>query len=297
MKKNEGTLDRMLRAFAAILLWIVAYFWIGGVFSIILYVFGGILLFTSISGFCLLYKPFSFNTLKWRMGSKKWPQITLAVLMIALFAGGTYGSLFFTRKFFLEDYNRMNNYYKQTLFLTGQNQREEALLNYTKLVSEFALFEDKYTHYKPFVIKSDSSFDSDLSQVDRMIVTLENDIKTGDLSLVHKELEGVRPIFQSILKRNGFSMLAVSLVDFHDAMEEILTPANNKDAAGVLAVYPMVDAKLKEVEAIANDEEIRVIRGNLDELYALAQQGMSDELPAKGATLKSSFVKVYLKRG
>jgi hypothetical protein len=295
--KNESTLDRLARVLIATSLWLVAYFWVGGVFSIVLYVFGAIMIFTATTGFCLLYKPFGFSTLEWDRKSKKWPKAVMAVLIVILLAGGTYGSLFFTRKFFLEDYNRMNNFYKQTLFLTGQNKRDEAVSNYDKWISELIVFQDKYVQYKPYAIKSDKGFNNDLAQVSLIAFGLGNEVKTGDLATAHKQLEKVRPIFQTILKRNGFSMLAVALVDFHDAMEEVLTPANEKDAAKVIAAFANADTKLKDVEAAANDAEIQAIRKNLDEIKTLAEQGKLDELPAKGAALKGSFVKVYLKRG
>ncbi len=62
--KNESRLDRMLRAIAGILVLSIAYFWTSGNVSIALYVVGAILLFTAATGFCLLYKPFGFSTLK-----------------------------------------------------------------------------------------------------------------------------------------------------------------------------------------------------------------------------------------
>ena len=98
-------------------------------------------------------------------------------------------------------------------------------------------------------------------------------------------------------KRNGFSMLSVALVDFHDAMELILTAATEKDATKVAALYPEISDKLKVVEAEANDDEIKAIRAALDDVLATAQAAQPDALPAKGDTLKTSFVKVYLKRG
>lgn len=293
--KNENTLDRLIRLLIAELLWLAAFFWVGGALSIILYVAGAIMTFTALTGFCLLYKPFGFSTLKWK--NKGWAKATLAILIVIVLTGGAYGSHFFTRKFFLEDFNRMNNFYKQTLFLTGQGQRDEAFANYGKLVAELAVFKDKFATYKPFVIKSDKLFDADMAMATLIVLEQEGEIKLGDLAGAHTQLEGIRPIFQSMLKRNGFSMLAVSLVDFHDTMEEVLDPASAKNAAQTLAAYPHADEKLKEVEAAANDEEIQAIRKNLDELKALAEQGKTEELPAKGAALKSSFVKVYLKRG
>jgi hypothetical protein len=92
-------------------------------------------------------------------------------------------------------------------------------------------------------------------------------------------------------------MLSIALVDFHDVMELILDAANAKDPQKVIALYPQLEEKLKAVEQVTNDDEIQAIRKNLDELLKLAQDNKIEELPGKADKLKSSFVKVYLKRG
>jgi soluble cytochrome b562 len=122
-------------------------------------------------------------------------------------------------------------------------------------------------------------------------------VRTGDLQQAHLALEGVRPVFQEVFKRNGFSMLSVTLVDFHDAMELMLEAGNAKDAAKLQALYPQVNDKMKAVEAEASDADIQVIRQNLDALLKAAQDGQTDALPQRADQLKTSFVKVYLQRG
>lgn len=297
LQKNEGYLDRGIRLFAFEFAVLAAIFWIGGWAQILLYVFSAILLFTGLTGFCGLYKLFGWST----VGKNKLPsKIVIAaavVVFIAIAVAGAYYSVFFTRKFFLDDYNRMNNFYKQTLFFTGQEKRAEAGDNYSGLVAEYAVFNAKYQKYHPYAIWNDNKFNDDLTGVSALIAGLKDTIKSGDLKTAHTELEKVRPVFQDILKRNDFSMLAVALVDFHDAMEKIIEKADAKDAAGLMAVYPEVDAKLKEVESQANDAEIQAIRAKLDAVYNLAKEGQTEALSAKAAELKSSFVKVYLKRG
>jgi hypothetical protein len=138
---------------------------------------------------------------------------------------------------------------------------------------------------------------ADLQRVDGLIQAVHALVQGGDLLQAHLGLEQVRPVFQDLFKRNGFSMLAVALVDFHDAMELILDAANAKDAAKTLALYPAISAKLQPVESEAPDAEIQAIRKNLDGLQALAQQGQVEQLPAQAQALKSSFIKVYLQRG
>jgi len=294
--KNEGALDRFLRMLAAELLFITAFFWLDGVLAVIVYVLASVLLFTAITGSCALYLLFKISTVN-AFKFSKIQTVILAVTLLIVGAAGSYASDFFTKKFFLEDFNKMNDSYKQTLFFTGQNKRPEALENYHKLIVDYPIFLNKYSNYHPFVFKFDNRFNNDILEVSNLIMALDEQINTGDLPDAHKKLELVRPIFQDILKRNGFSMLAVVLVDFHDAMEKIITTADAKDAAGLITVYPEVDSKLRAVEEISNDQEVQAIRTKLDEVFNLAREGKVELLSAKAAELKSAFVKVYLKRG
>jgi len=295
---NESLIDRLFRVLLALSFFILAYFWLWSYWQIAAYIVSAILAATAAMGFCGLYKLFGWDTtkLKWHPKAKIiWP--IFAVVFILLASGGSYASMFFTRKFFLEDYNRMNNSYKQTLFTTGQGQREISISNYGQLVTGYGEFMGKYAAYHPYFLRKDARLADDLRSVQGIIADLKATIVDGDLQEAHKKLEQIRPIFQDMLKRNGFSMLAVYLVDFHDSMEKVITAADAKDAAGVLETYKEADAKLKDVESAANDSEIQAIRARLEELSGLAGQGKADDLSAKAAELKSSFVKVYLTRG
>jgi hypothetical protein len=295
--KNENMVDRYLRVLLAEILFIAGFFWLFGIWQTIAYVLAVIMIFTAVSGFCALYALFGINTNKEQKILPKIATGAFIFLFIVIAISGSYASNFYTKKIFLEDYNRMNEYYKQTLFFTGQNKREEAVSNYEKLATAYPLFNKKYQKYHPYVLSHDTKLNTDLSKVSGIIVGLEDTIATGDLPSAHVKLEQVRPLFQDILKRNGFSMLAVSLVDFHDAMEKIIASADAKDPAGIIAVYPEVSEKLKAIEESANDAEIQTIRQKLEEILTLAKEEKADQLSAKAAELKSSFVKVYLKRG
>jgi len=301
--KNESVIDRMVRVILSVIFFLLAFFWLAGITKIIFYILAVIILFTAITGFCALYKILKINTNK---NPEKKTSKTIfgvfVVILILVLVGGSYASNFFTKKFFLEDYNNMNQYYKQTLFYTGQDKRPEALDNYNKLVSEYGIFLNKYIKYHPYFISQDAQFNGDLLKVSDIISGLKDKVNIGDLKLAHIDFEQIRPIFQDLLKRNGFSMLAISLVDFHDAMEKIITASDAKDSAQVIAVYGEVDSKLKAVEEVANDTEIQIIRQKLDELLVLAQNNKIDylsakDLSAKAGELKGAFVKVYLKRG
>ena len=294
--KNVRPLDRFFRSLAGVALLIAGYFWLGSPWSWICIGLGLVLLGTAIAGSCPVYRLFGRAPVTQGPGRPLLFGLAIVVLL-ALGFGGSYASIFFTRKLFLEDFNAMNAHYKQALFLSGKGDREGATGNLDKLEPAFEAFAAKYTRYRPYALKGDAALAGDFASVRQILAAADPLVRTGDLHEAHLALEGVRPVFQNMFKRNGFSMLSVALVDFHDAMETILAPAAAKDAAGVVALHPAVSEKLKAVEAEQNDSEIQDIRKALETLLASAQAGEADALPALGEALKSSFVKVYLKRG
>jgi len=296
-QKNEGMLDRLIRVALAEIFFLAAWFWFGGLVQILLYILSAMMLITAAIGFCGLYELIRINTNKRTAPISKIVLVIFIIGLLGIAVVGSYYSSFFTRKIFLEDYNVMNNYYKQTLFNTGQEKRAESIANYDKLLVEYAIFSKKYSHYHPRVIAGDSNFNSDLIRVSSFINNLRDKVYTGNLKEAHTNFEEVRPIFQDILKRNNFSLLAVYLVDFHDSMEKVIAEADKSNSTGIIENYVEANEKLLAVEELANDEEIKLIRSNLETLLSLAKSGNADGLSAKAAELKSSFVKVYLKRG
>ena len=296
--KNVNTLDRLLRVLLGVVLLELAFFWLPGGWQLAAYAGGAVLIVTAAIRFCPAYRILGIGTAGGESREPGKAAIAIAAaFLVVVIVGGSYASNFFTRKLFLEDFNAMNNYYKQTLFLTGKNEREKAVANYESLLPAYKRFQEKYSAYQPYALKGDGQLQGDLARVADMLSAVGGLVRTGDLHQAHLDLEKVRPVFQDMFKRNGFSMLAVALVDFHDAMELMLDAANAKDQARLITLYPQVGEKLKVVEAEANDAEIQTIRKNLDDLAGLAKTGPADRLPAKGEKLKSSFVKVYLKRG
>jgi hypothetical protein len=295
---NLYPLDRFLRALGGIALLEAAYFWLAGSLQMGAYAAGAVLLITALVKFCPLYSLMGLRTGNAQTKTPSTMVLSLAVVvLLAAVAGGSYASNFFTRKLFLEDFNAMNDHYKQTLFLTGKAERVKANTKYDLLMPAYAKFQDKYSTYRPHTLKNDTQLSSDLVAVQGMLQGVNDQVRTGDLHEAHLALEKVRPVFQEVFKRNGFSMLAVALVDFHDAMELMLDEATAKNAEKLAALYPQVSDKLKAIEAEANDAEIQTIRKNLDALLAAANAKTLDALPAAGDALKTSFVKVYLQRG
>ncbi|MDD5605439.1 MAG: DUF2892 domain-containing protein [Dehalococcoidales bacterium] len=62
MKQNMGTADRSIRAILGIAALVVALFFVAGVWDIVLYIFGAIMVITAAMGVCPLYIPFNIST-------------------------------------------------------------------------------------------------------------------------------------------------------------------------------------------------------------------------------------------
>lgn len=296
MKTNEGMLDRLIRWLIAVLVLVWWYMWLAWTLQIIAYVVGLVTLITSITGFCSLYALFKINTNK----NKPIKPLMLVVWIILIAVIGwifAFLSNFFSRKFFLEDFAHMNDNYKQLLFNSGKEKRTESIAYYDKLIPAYDQFQKKYTKYQPYFLKKDTQFVGDLVVVANLLIDIKEAVYSGNLLITHTKLEGIRPIFQEILKRNGISMLAITLVDFHDIMEEIIAWADAKDSPKIINTYPRADEKLKEVEAELNDEGIQAIRKNLDTILEMANSNQVELLWKQAQDLKASFVKVYLIKG
>ena len=296
MKTNEGTTDRLIRLFIGVFAIIGAYFWLAGSIQIVVYILGAIAILTGCIWFCGLYALLKINTCETKQASKKTKIIGRIVIAI-LWAAFAAGSDFFSKKIFLEDFATMNNNYKQLLFNSGKEKRAESISFYEKLIPAYNEFQEKYTNYQPTILRWDENFTYDIAKVGVMINNVKDGVYSGDLVATHKALEAIRPIFQDIFKRNGFSMTAIALVDFHDIMEVIIEWADNKDTNKIIETYPLADEKLKEVESELHDEWIQSIRKNLDTILDMAKNNQLEWLEKQGANLKASFVKVYLIRG
>ncbi|MBP6889499.1 MAG: DUF2892 domain-containing protein [Candidatus Moranbacteria bacterium] len=295
--QNEGIIERSIQITISVTLLMTAFFWTGGIWQKAFFLLSFLIGIFSVIGFCPLYVLFRKKIFCPVMNLTKRRSLFLCIYTLILLGIGSYGSIFFTKKIFGEDFQMMNTDYKQTLFETGQEKQLESKENYEKLVISYALFEKKYRSYRPYSLRGDALFDTDLKRVEEIILSVKKKVDNGDLREAHLELETIRPITQDILKRNNFSLLAIALVDFHDSMEKILDKANIQDAPGVIMAYDEASLKLSLVEQEAADVEIQTIRKNLDDLLRLAKDGRLDQLEEKAGELKKSFVRVYLARG
>ena len=109
MKKNEGFLERGIQLSVSALLLVVAIFWLGEIWSWAIVFLAGIIALFAIKGFCPLYILLGIN--KENIGEATYfKKALVAIVFFSILIGGGYASHFFTKKFFVEDFNGMNNY-------------------------------------------------------------------------------------------------------------------------------------------------------------------------------------------
>ncbi len=70
---------------------------------------------------------------------------------------------------FLEDFNSVNDPYKETLFATGQGQRNESINYYENLTNALTAFQKKYEDFRPEVINADKQFSGEMMNVSEII--------------------------------------------------------------------------------------------------------------------------------
>jgi phosphoserine phosphatase len=296
-KPNESELDRFARAAIGLGLILLGIFGGLGWWRVALLAFGGIALFTAVSGFCGAYVLFGIDTRKASpkplkpLVRKMW--ITALILF---FIGGSVGGYLLNQKSFREDLASLNGAYKQVLYLSGQDSPQTV-----KYDMEFRLrlgdFQSRQLEYRPWIVRDNARLRTLFAELAATAQAAGDKVVLGQNQEAHLEFEKIRPLLQEIMRSAGISELAVALISFHDVMEQVVVAADQKDLAGVVAAYVLADGKLQEVEALAQDEEIQAIRQALDRVLEIAAKPEPDALPEAAAKLKSAFVKVYLSRG
>ncbi len=294
---NVGPLDRWVRAFLAECSILAAFFWIGGIWSWILYVIGALLLIQALFGYCALYKALNISTYERKRKVAWYRWIPLIIIWLALGVGIAYGSMWATSQFFISDFNTANRLYKQTLYATNLGDREASVLNYSQFVDGYASFSGRYGDFRPWMMRTDVKMNADIKTAGILIQQARDGIYKGDTAKAHKILLGIRPIFLELLRRNNFSPLKFALVDLKEGMEFFISAAEKGNFQAVIRAYEDVDNRLHTVEESTDDARVPEVRKNLDRLYGLAKAKKGEEAKTQAGILKEAFQSLYLERG
>ncbi|HSD58649.1 MAG TPA: DUF2892 domain-containing protein [Methanotrichaceae archaeon] len=201
--RNVGTLDRLLRVILAEVCVLAAFFWLGREWQIVFYLLAAVLLVQAATGVCGFYNFLKWNTCEnIKRKDKNLLPIALMV-MIVVAVVGSYGSAVLTRDIFLNDLSSIKEPYDLTLQYTSQDLRQESAQQFERLESSFAAFQEKYTDYRPLVVKFDDQFTADVQNLSAIISGSREDIHKGNLKVAHDNLERAKPLLQKMQEHKG----------------------------------------------------------------------------------------------
>jgi len=203
---NTGFNDRIVRFVVAITFFIIAFFWVSGVLEFLFYLFGALILITSFTGVCRIYKILGISSCKKeKFPARKSKTYLIVILILAWIILGSYLSIYFTDKIFLSDFEKFSSPYKQTLVYTEQNNHDKAVDYYGVFKLNFESFKSKYSKYRPFSIRYDNQFDRDIILISSTIKSSDKTIDSSNLTIANQQLKEIDFVLADILKRNGLN--------------------------------------------------------------------------------------------
>jgi hypothetical protein len=201
--KNLGTIDRLVRVFLAEICIILAFFWMGRAWQMVLYLLAVVMVFQAATGVCGFYNLIGRNTCERIKRDDKKLVVVAAVLMIVLAGAGCYASVILTKNILKGDLVSIEEPYNLTLLSTEQDQRKESISHYEMLNTSLGSFNKKYSDYMPFAVMFDEKFQGDMANVSIRVKASKQDIFNGSLSDAHARLAVGKSLLQDIKKRDG----------------------------------------------------------------------------------------------
>ena len=199
--KNLGTMDRLLRVILAEICIIVAFFWVTEAWQIPLYLIAGVMLLQAGTATCSVYTLLGWNRCEIVRRKDKNLMTAFVVVALVLAVAGSYASAVLTRNIFMEDLGIVNESYVLALQSSGQGQIENATLQYGKLESAFAVFQGKYSKYRPLTVKFDGNFTAQMNNISAAISGSKEDILRGNLTRGQEELKKAEPDIKKMQDR------------------------------------------------------------------------------------------------
>jgi len=202
-ERNVGTYDRISRAFLASLLLVAGRYWVSMDWQILLYLMALLLVIEAATSSCGLYSLFKVNTcerVKTR-GQRQTMLISLFLIVMIIVVGSAISSMM-TRQAFLDDVLSMEQELSRALNATypGATNPVAAFEDLNRTSGAFA---DKYSHYRPVIIRSDSSFAGDLQNISSIMTRARPVFYSGNLTSGRAALQPMVSVLQEMLDRNG----------------------------------------------------------------------------------------------
>lgn len=199
--KNLGTMDRLLRVILAEICILVAFFWATEVWQIPLYLIAGVMLLQAGTASCSVYTLLGWNRCEIIRRKDKNIKTAFVVTALLLAVVGSFASAVLTKNIFLDDLGSVNESYTLALLSTGQGETGNATVQQEKLESAFAVFQDKYSKYRPLTVKFDGNFTDQMNNISAAIAGSKDELLQGNLTSAHEVLNKAGPIIEMMQDR------------------------------------------------------------------------------------------------
>lgn len=197
-------MDRLLRVVLAEACILAAFFWLGREWQIVFYLLAAVLLIQAATGVCGFYNFLRWNTCEnIKRKDKNLLPIAIVVLIVVAVAG-SYGSAVLTRDIFLNDLRSIKEPYDLTMEYTHQELKTESVQQYEQLEAAVSAFQEKYSDYRPLVVKFDDQFTDNMQNISVIISGSSEDIHNGSLKTAHDSLQMAKPLLQRMQEHGGF---------------------------------------------------------------------------------------------
>ena len=200
MKKNLGTIDRLLRIILAEIFLLAALYWLAYPWVWVAYVLAFCLFLMALLGYSPIYRFGKINT----VGSNPSRPVSAIIwfIIFLLPVGGGLGSNWLVKQIFFRDASRLNEVYERILHETASGRRDQSVKDYKEWLRTFVSFGIKYRYYQPLFVRSDKVFLPSIVEVADITDSISRDVYHGSLQEAHDQLESIAPLVSGFISRN-----------------------------------------------------------------------------------------------
>ncbi|OGL74091.1 hypothetical protein A3C96_04185 [Candidatus Uhrbacteria bacterium RIFCSPHIGHO2_02_FULL_60_10] len=294
---NQTFFGRQLRALAAEVLALVAFFWLPAPWSYLSYAAALWLALEAWSGHCLLNRLFLKHGVLGGELRRPHRDIVIFAVMTAVFAVAAPMSVFWSQRLLVDDLGRLQVAYDQAVAATDRRLRVESQDAAVRLEIVLDDFYRRYRSYRPFAIKTDRQLGVELAQFAELGRPIKFEAVQGDLGQARRLLSGPVDFVGGIMARNRLSALSLALVVFKEAgLVTLLDAAERGDSAQLIRQYDNLNARWGAVEALATGPEFAAVRAAIEALMDAARLNQTEKLLPLAKSLRAAFGKAYFFR-
>jgi hypothetical protein len=199
--KNLGLMDRLIRVLLAELCVLVAFFWVAEEWQIPLFLIAGVMMLQAATASCGVYTLLGRNSCEKVVRKDKNLMAAFVASALFLATAGSIGSYVMTEDILKEDVGALNESYSLALQSSAEGERDEAIESYADLNGTWMAFVEKYSKYRPMVVRFDDSFPQEMNNISAALFGSKEDIYWGNLSRSHEMLLTAGPDINKMLER------------------------------------------------------------------------------------------------